>query len=65
MAWGLRNGDAYTSERRDEAQSALLSEEICGRTTVVADVQIRKNGTCSLVSISSLGSGYIALSRGF
>jgi hypothetical protein len=41
MALGLRDWDAYTSERRDEAESALLSEEICSRTTIVAEVQPR------------------------
>ena len=52
-------------EEKGKAESALLSEEIYGKTTVVGDVQTRKKVMCNLVSTGGPGSGFIALSGGF
>lgn len=45
--------------------SALLSEAVYGRTTIVADVQIRKKVMCKEVATGGPGSGFIGLSGGF
>ncbi|KAK4691460.1 cytokinin riboside 5'-monophosphate phosphoribohydrolase, partial [Lecanoromycetidae sp. Uapishka_2] len=44
---------------------SLLSEAVYGRTTIVADVQIRKKAMCNEVNTGGAGSGFIGLSGGF
>ena len=62
---GLGMKEEITKQERAEAESALLSEEKFGKTTIVADVQIRKKVMCNLVATGGPGSGFIALSGGF
>jgi len=54
-----------SGKKNDVAVSSLLSEAIYGRTTVVADVQIRKKLMCREVNAGGPGSGFIGLSGGF
>lgn len=63
---GGGGGDPGKRPVRDEAPtSALLSEEIYGRTTIVADLPARKKLMCQQVHEGGQGSGFIALSGGF
>lgn len=50
---------------RSPHNSALLSEEIYGRTTVVRDMQTRKKRMAQHVVTGGPGSGFIGLSGGF
>lgn len=45
--------------------SALLSEEVYGKTTIVGDVQIRKKMMANQIDTGGPGSGFIGLSGGF
>lgn len=53
------------SKKKVVDESALLSEGVYGRTTVVGDVQIRKKMMANLVAKGGPGSGFIGLSGGF
>lgn len=69
-SWPGRLAAMSTNKRKPEEKtlaikSALLSEEIYGRTTVVADVQIRKKLMGREIATGGPGSGFIGLSGGF
>lgn len=61
--WLERTMREFTKKKVNE--SALLSEEVYGKTTVVGDVQIRKKMMANQVDTGGTGSGFIGLSGGF
>ena len=63
---GLESGASEKKPAKGSAsRSALLSESVYGRTTVVTDLPARKKMMCRLVHEGRSGSGFIALSGGF
>ena len=54
-----------TSNPSSTSQSALLNEDIYGRTTIVPSLSARKHLMCAITSSGGPGSGFIALSGGF
>ena len=68
--WKEKLGLAPAVTEREPAkntpsESALPSENVYGRTTVVTDLQDRKKLMCQLINEGGPGSGFIALSGGF
>ena len=60
-----KSGDGKSTDENSKATSALLSEDIYGRTIIVSDLQSRKRRMIREVVEGGPGSGFVALSGGF